>query len=85
MADPPTSTDDADDDGPRYGRGADLSQVPLAADVPRPNLRQLFGVDSANPIIRQARIEAGFLRREDVPEDLLGEELPPPHGDEDGE
>jgi hypothetical protein len=63
-----TDADGADDEAPpRYARGAELSQVPLASEVPRPNLKELLGIDSANPILREARIDAGFLPADEVP------------------
>jgi hypothetical protein len=55
---------------PFYARGADLSRIPKAADIPSTDLRQVLGVDSANPFLRALRIERGFLNAADLPREL---------------
>jgi hypothetical protein len=55
---------------PPHARGADLSLIPKAADVPSSNLEELLGVDSANPFLRARRIEHGFLKASALPREL---------------
>ena len=55
---------------PRYARGCDLSVIPKAADTPPADIKQLLGVDSANPFLRRLRIERGILNPADLPSDL---------------
>jgi hypothetical protein len=55
---------------PPHARGADLSLIPKAADVPAADLKKLLGVDSANPFLRALRIERGFLKASDLPREL---------------
>lgn len=53
-----------------HARGADLSLIPKAADVPASDLKKLLGVDTANPFLRVLRIERGFLEASDLPHEL---------------
>jgi hypothetical protein len=50
----------------RYARGADLSNVPKAADTPPADLSRILAVDTANPYLRQLRIQQGLLKATDV-------------------
>lgn len=55
---------------PIYGRGADLSRIPKAADMPPSDLKATLGVDTANSFLRALRIERGFLKVGGVPREL---------------
>ena len=55
---------------PFYARGADLSRIPKAADIPSTDLKQVLGVDSANPFLRALRIERGVLNAAELPREL---------------
>ncbi len=61
----------------RYPRGCDLSQVPKAADIAKVDLSTILGVDSSNPMLRQLRIQQGFLKAETLPTELRDVALPP--------
>jgi len=54
----------------RYAKGADLSKVSKAAEIPAIDLTKLLAVDSSNPFIRALRIQQGFLKAEVLPADL---------------
>lgn len=54
-----------------HGLGCDLSAVPLASEGPEVDLRRILGVDSSNPLLRLARIEAGLLAAGDLPAELI--------------
>jgi hypothetical protein len=56
---------------PRYSRGADLSKVPKAADTPPADLSRILAVDTANPYLRQVRIQQGLLKESDVDPTML--------------
>jgi hypothetical protein len=58
-----------------YPKGCDLSRVPKATDGPPTDVNTLLGVDSSNPFLRALRIQQGFLKIEDLPEELRGEEV----------
>jgi hypothetical protein len=55
---------------PVHGRGCDLSLIPKAADLPATDLKEILGVDSANPFLRALRIERGFLKVGGLPREL---------------
>jgi hypothetical protein len=55
---------------PRYARGCDLTKVPKSADTPPVDLNKVLNVVSANPFLREIRIQNGHLRLEDVPVEL---------------
>jgi hypothetical protein len=55
---------------PRYARGCDLTKVPKSADTPPVDLDKVLNVVSANPFLREIRIQNGHLRLEDVPVEL---------------
>lgn len=54
----------------RFGLGCDLTEVPLASEVPKLDLKKVLGVDTANPLLRAARIEEGLLEARRVPREL---------------
>jgi hypothetical protein len=66
-----------------FARGCDLSEVPLASDVPEVDLKAVLGVDSANPLLRAARIEAGLLDERQLPAEVA-DRVPSPHEPADG-
>ena len=55
----------------RYSRGADLSKVPKAADTTPADLSRILAVDTANPYLRQVRIQQGLLKASDVEPTIL--------------
>jgi len=55
----------------RYARGGDLSKVPLTANTPPADLAKILNVDSANPFLRQVRIQQGYLRAGDLAAELI--------------
>jgi hypothetical protein len=58
-----------DNPPPFHARGADLSRIPKAADMPSTDLKKVLGVDSANPFLRALRIERG-LEAVDLPREM---------------
>ena len=56
---------------PQYSRGGDLSKVPRAADTRPADLTQILAVDTANPFLRQLRIQQGLLKESDVDPTML--------------
>lgn len=47
---------------PKYGHGANLSQGPLAQSIPKTDISQFLKAETANPFLRQHRINSGFLK-----------------------
>ena len=55
----------------QYRRGGDLSKVPKAADTEPADLSHILAVDTANPYLRQLRIQQGLLKESDVDPTML--------------
>ncbi len=55
----------------RYSRGGDLSKVPKAAETAPADLSRILAVDTANPYLRQLRIQQGLLKEADVDPTIL--------------